>query len=137
MKVFALLILFSSCVFAAEPKVYELNTEVILKSKKFGPTISSVKENQATKVTQKTDDGDVEMEITVVPKKIGAVDSLLMKFLITSSIKGVRALIGQPQILAGENQKATITMGPKGKPPTMVLTVIAKSKKPSTTAAGL
>lgn len=136
MKFFALILLLSSSVFAAEPKMYELNTEVFLKGKKFGPTVSNVKENVPTKVTQKTDDGDVELEITVAPKKNGAVESLLMKFLITSSTKGVRALVGQPQILAGENQKATITMGPKGKPPTMVLTVIGKTKK-AATAAGL
>lgn len=135
MKLIALLLIVGSSVLAAEPKSYELDMDLTLKGKKIGSQIATVKEGVLTKVTHKMPDGAVEMEITVTPKKNGAVDALLMKFMIISITKGTRNLIGAPQILAGENEKATISMGAKKKEPNMILAVTAKSKKAVTPSA--
>lgn len=114
--IFPALLLCSSVAMAA-PEAYHIESELTVNGKRMGTARIITLANEKAEVAQNTDDGNGYF-IGVTPSEgqgeIKGRKAILMKFVVGIIEKGQRKILGEPQIMTAENNKAEVSVGRPG-----------------------
>jgi hypothetical protein len=119
--------LFASSSLRAGTSAYELNLDISVRGKHVSSPRLTVKEGEIASITQSANGEKFYLDViaTEVPGK--SKNAILMKFVLgTISVAGDKKVIGTPQIISIENNKAEISSGDSSGNEELSLSVVAK-----------
>ncbi len=127
MKLFLALLALTSTASAAPtpPKTYELDMKLSLDGKTIASPRATLVDGQSLTLKERSEAGETFIEATVQGGKQG----VLIKFTLGGvDAQGKRVVYARPQVIAAENQAATITLRENegGSPADLSLTVTAR-----------
>ena len=127
MKLILALLALASTASAAPipPKTYELDMKLILDGKMIASPRAMLLDGHSATLKERGENGDTFIEATVQGEKQG----VLMQFTLGGvDAKGKRVVYARPQVIAAENQAATITLRENegGAPADLSFTVTAR-----------
>lgn len=120
-------LLFSSSLFAATDKMFNLQMELSIDGKVISsPSVVTADGEMAT-VTQETASGKTHIEVVTTEGTVGNRKGIMMRFAVSAVDEaGKKTYLGRPQIFAYENQPANITVTDDDR--TLSLSVIAQKQ---------
>lgn len=124
----AMICLLSTSVFASE-KAFDLKIEMSVDGKHVSSPRIVVKEGEKGTVIQESNGEKNFIEVVAKEGKApNGVQGIHMAFVVGKIANdGSRTVVSQPQILSIPNEKAQITIGEKGKPEVLSLSVVANT----------
>ena len=111
-------------------KAYDLQMELTIDGKHVSSPRVLVKPGETASVTQQSETDNSFIEVVATEGTLQNHSGILMKFVVGTIDKdGKRTIVSHPEILAKENEPATITVGQKnGSPEELSLSVVAERK---------
>ncbi len=123
---FAYVVMVLSLPVYAADKAYDLKFDLSSNGEKLSSPRLIVKEGETGTVTQDAKSGQTFIEVVATESKDHK-NAVLMKFVVgTVSADGKRTTVSRPQILAMENEVATMSVAEKGSKEVVSLSVVAK-----------
>lgn len=114
---------------AAVTNGYSIKMDVSMKGKQISSPRVLVKAGELASIVQDSNGEKIFFDVVATETATGQKSGILMKFAVgTLSKNGERKIISSPEIIAVENEKATITVGDQDGKEDLSLSVVATRK---------